>query len=66
MTRKHFEAIAAIIANQFVEIHSTYGNEEARVACESVTILAQELAEKFEEFNPLMNKDRFLIACGVQ
>lgn len=49
MTRKHFEAIAAII------------NSNADYQVQDV---AEELASYFKSENPRFDRDRFMTACG--
>ena len=61
MTKKHYEAIAAIIA-------STYRNAllyKSVRATESIEVTASRLADYFAADNPKFNRSRFLIACGI-
>ena len=50
MSKKHFIAIAAIIAN-------SYSNKEE---------ISRELAVYFKDINPNFDRERFLEACGVE
>jgi hypothetical protein len=59
MTKKHFEMIASEIA--FVYSNAT-GGETTKAA---VAWLATNLAEEFEQANPLFDRDKFLRACGL-
>lgn len=52
MTRKHFEAIAAVFAAE----HG--GHDDSRLA-----EIAENLAHEFAKFNPHFDKERFLTAC---
>ena len=54
MTRKHFEALAAIInQNRF--------DGSRKEACYSI---ADDMADFFAEENPRFNREQFLTACG--
>jgi len=55
MTKKHFEAIAAIIS----EVHDDYRFDGA------VDATARRMADYFKTQNPNFNRDRFLAACGL-
>lgn len=69
LTKKHYEAIAAIIG-------STYNNaklytlpnykDTARARCETLEIAASRMADYFASDNPKFNRVRFLQACGVE
>lgn len=60
MTRKHFEAIAAIIKSNGVEIHSDF--DRGYIAGVEV---AHEMADFFATQNPNFDRVRFLTACGM-
>lgn len=62
MTKKHFEAIAAIIASEVIE-NPAAGFDDGYDA--GVTAVAEDLADYFGAVNDLFNRDRFLKACGV-
>jgi hypothetical protein len=49
MTRKHFEIVAAAVAN-IVERSDRW-------------LIANMLADSFEKLNPRFNRDRFIAAC---
>lgn len=54
MTKKHFEALAAIVNdNRF--------DGSRKEACESI---ARDMADLFAEENPRFDRERFLTACG--
>lgn len=53
MTRKHFEAIAAVI-------HYTLHVDKG-----SVEDVATALADEFASFNRFFDREKFLTACGV-
>ena len=55
MTRKHYVAIAEIIA-----LH----NEEH--SNEIITALAGHMANYFKRDNPKFDRERFLTACGIE
>ena len=64
MTKKHYEAIAAIIA-------STYNNAKlyptaAEKHCEILEITASRLADDFQTDNKNFDRARFLAACGIE
>jgi hypothetical protein len=59
MTKKHFAAIAAVIAD---ELADNDGDPNAIVAVASV---ARGLADEFAVFNPNFDRVRFLSACGI-
>lgn len=48
MTKKHFEAIAAIIRDSEVSPH----------------LIARDFADYFQSINPNFDRDKFLAACG--
>lgn len=58
MTRKHFEAIAAILAAN--SDRSGTAGETWRIQC-----VADDLAAYFNELNPRFDKQRFLAASHV-
>ena len=53
MTKKHYEAIASILA-----IDTGYTRE--------VAIIAERLADYFASDNPRFDRVRFLTACGIE
>lgn len=55
MTKKHFEAIAAILS----EVHDDYRHDGA------VDAMASRMADYFKSQNPRFDRDQFLAACGV-
>lgn len=57
MTRKDFEAIAAIIST-VKERKNTFE------AWEAINSLTDELSDFFETVNPQFDRDRFFTACG--
>ena len=58
MTRKHFEAIAAILASNMDK--SATAGELWRGQC-----IADDLAAYFAELNPRFDKEKFLVASHV-
>lgn len=59
MTRKHFEAIAAAIA------------QEARIAPDPAAffqtrMVASSIASSIAQFNPNFDREKFMDACGVR
>lgn len=58
MTRKHFEAIAAILAGDL----ATAGNAGERL---KVIGIAYSLADYFLSQNPNFDRDRFYLAVGM-
>lgn len=62
MSRKHFEALAAAIAEQY-SLAVDAGNTEARQA---VARLAGSIARACANDNPRFDDKRFLAACGIQ
>lgn len=61
MSRKHFEAIAAVVKRVRAELPS----QDGEAMREAVDILAGELASVFAGFNENFDEDRFLRACNV-
>ena len=53
MTKKHYEAIAAIL--------DYYGPESP----DTITSIAIDLAEQFEQDNKNFNRTMFLTSCGI-
>ena len=54
LSRKHYTAIANILANNQPDIHKAY-----------VRCIARQLAGYFEQDNPRFDRKKFLEACGV-
>lgn len=63
MTRKHFEAIAAIIANRKGWPDSTIQFDQGYET--ALDHIEDDLADYFETVNPNFNRDKFLKACGL-
>lgn len=61
MNKKHFEAIASIIKDNQVEIHSDF--DRGYIA--GVEGVAHEMADYFTSQNPNFDRARFLQACGI-
>jgi len=57
MTRKHFEAIAKVLAN--------YNCDSVASQADTIDCVAHTLAQYFKQDNPRFNKALFLKACGV-
>jgi hypothetical protein len=57
MSRKNYEAIAAVLAKAY---------EKSVEAKGEIADIAHELADHFVEDNSNFNRERFLEACGVQ
>ena len=63
MTRKDYVAIAAVVRQHIVADAAPLSPEsEGNIAVE---LLAADLADLFEQGNPMFNRARFLDACGV-
>lgn len=62
MTKKHFEAIAAIIKAQY---DSASKRRDGWEACQTIEHTADNLAEYFASQNPRFDELKFLQACGV-
>ena len=64
MTKKHFEAIAAIIKSDLDALSDVSGPaaESAREACENIAV---GMADYFASENPRFDREKFLTACGV-
>lgn len=62
MSRKHFEALAAAIAESYYEACQDTHNEAARAA---VCTLAGRIARACSNDNPRFDDRRFLRACGI-
>lgn len=63
MTKKHFEAIAALFANANLSVVDEHGNPQA--ADIVMADLCHDTADYFETENPRFDRDRFLAACGL-
>lgn len=63
MTKKHFEAIAAMLASyshyDMSSIEFDMGHNHAHDA------IANSMADYFETINPNFNREQFLTACGL-
>jgi len=57
MTRKHFEAIAKVLAN--------YNCVSLATQADTIDCIAHTLADEFKQANPRFNKALFLKACGL-
>lgn len=57
MTRKHFEAIAAVLASNMAR-----GNQREQLRLVAV---ADELAREFSQVNPRFDRRKFMLAAGV-
>lgn len=82
MTRKHFEAIAAIVKRQYVDarsmsltiLRSTPSDEDGECPAAKYDIgrmnaakqLAYDLSDYFAAEDPRFDRARFLAACGVK
>jgi len=62
MSRKHFEALAAAIAENY-QLAVDADNVEARAA---IARLAGSIARACANDNPRFDDRRFLAACGIQ
>lgn len=60
MTKKHFEAIAALLANANLAVVDERGGADIvmRDLCDS-------MADYFDSENPRFDRDKFLTACGL-
>ena len=58
MSRKHFEAIAAILAAEYA-----IAPEAAKL---SIRALIMSLADNFKQENPRFNRERFYVAAGIR
>lgn len=63
MTKKHFEAIAAIL-NSFYIVPRGVPSRALEAA--AVSGIAEEMADLFAQENPRFDRARFLKACGVE
>jgi len=61
-TRQHYKAIAEIIKTHKHDLIVTYSTEYKGGKNAVVT----NLADYFTKDNPRFNKDKFLIACGLE
>ena len=64
MTKKHFQAIAEILKEEFEQ----YGpNTTARTISKEISNdLAKKMADYFKSENANFDRSRFLSACGVE
>jgi hypothetical protein len=62
MTKKHFVAIAKTIAS-YRENSGLLDEEEKRFKQRIVDSLVIRLANEFQNFNPLFDKEKFIEAC---
>lgn len=56
MTQKDFEAVAETLNYTGTTTHNW----------QAVSLIANDLADTFATINPRFDRDRFLVACGVQ
>lgn len=63
MTRKHFEAIAALLANANLSVVDEQGNPQA--ADIVMADLCHAMADMLAAENPRFNRKIFLTACGL-
>lgn len=67
MTKKHFEAIAALFSEAMEDMtdysHKDTGYIIGRAA--GIEAMAEEMADYFALINPNFNRDKFLDACGM-
>jgi hypothetical protein len=63
MTRKHFEAIAALLNNANLAVVDENGNPQA--ADIVVADLCNATADYFASENPRFDRAKFLTACGL-
>ena len=63
MTKKHYTAIAAIIASMYN--NAKLNPAAAEKHCEILEITASRLADDFQTDNKNFNRARFLEACGI-
>ena len=64
MTKKHYEAIAAIIAS--TRNNATLYPSNGHARGETLEVTASRLADYFTTDNPRFDRARFLQACGVE
>lgn len=67
MTKRHFEAVATIIARHraTADMHAERGHEGAETAQGVIANIARDMADLFADENPRFDRGRFLKACGV-
>ena len=61
MTRKDYVLIAEVIKTQ-IELSTRFDEEESRAGAQNI---AYDLGSKLSQDNPRFDRDRFLVACGV-
>lgn len=66
MTRKHFEAVAQTIKDEFEATLPSSNPEFIRGAAYAVSETAYSLADYFARENPNFDRNRFLTACGLR
>jgi hypothetical protein len=64
MTKKHFEAIAAVLA-ETMSHETNDGAYPDETAIRTITFIANRLANLCAAENPNFDRARFLRACGV-
>lgn len=64
MTRKHYEAVAAVIRDE-VDSVSDLPTVQAVIVRISLLNVADGLADVFAADNPRFDRERFLAACGL-
>lgn len=65
MTKKHFEAIAQTLRDEFEATLPSADPEFIRGAAYALEETAKSLADYFARENPRFDRDRFLTACGL-
>ena len=63
LTRKDFEAVAAVLRRQMAPTEGTFAVRTKRR--ETITAVAHGLADVFAADNPRFERRKFLTACGV-
>lgn len=63
MTKKDYELIAGIFKDQIKTWGEVHGNSERKLSLE---IMADALADTLAYDNPKFDRNKFLIACGVE
>lgn len=66
MTKKHFEAIAAIILDERPATLWGMTDDYSDGNRDGIKTIAERLADYFATENPQFNRARFLAACGVE
>lgn len=66
MTKKHFKAIAEAIKDVYEYQKENDGKGSKKIKQGAIRVVSESIADTLQNFNPLFNKEKFLLACGIE